>query len=496
MNTSDLIRKLCKEHCISIAELARKIGQSPQNFGKKLKRNTVSESELKQIADALGVIYEQTFVSDCNSKMNMLSDDNTLAKRYITDELGMTIQSSDASSEDLGSSYIELDSAAFAKINSLLHNMPHYVAELHARQMASDTYKVIFDKGLGQLQRSAKNKDRFRANIVAFGTNNDITGQAELEKFQLKISTPALAVFDIAAIATNQYYLARIDRKLLSMDNKLDYVQKFLEKSKKSDLWANSQFLQNVSHKIYEITLDEQYRLATLTTVQSIRITALSNVNFYHKMMRDSVKTDLNNEMTDSAAKDKLDHFYQLFDAYLYSIYVYGFAYVIEVVLSQITDEFFLRKVKDEIQRVIKNFHNDYSKELKQFIDTSKSLNQGGFSKALSNLKPKARLQRHTEFDLVFNVLALAANFAANYDKGKKETQKNEVMEQYHIFQDRLKRGFQDLASSINAIELLTEVYNQPVELLITENKAFLKVDTTKPDSASESNVSDKTHKK
>ena len=67
MNTSDLIRKLCKEHCISIAELARKIGQSPQNFGKKLKRNTVSESELKQIADALGVIYEQTFVSDCNS---------------------------------------------------------------------------------------------------------------------------------------------------------------------------------------------------------------------------------------------------------------------------------------------------------------------------------------------------------------------------------------------------------------------------------------------
>ena len=209
-------------------------------------------------------------------------------------------------------------------------------------------------------------------------------------------------------------------------------------------------------------------------------------------MMRDSVKTDLNNEMTDSSAKDNLDHFYQLFDAYLYSIYVYGFAYVIEVILSQITDEFFLRKVKDEIQGVINNFHNDYSKELKQFIDTSKRLNQGGFSKALSSLKPKARLQSHTEFDLVLNVLALAANFAANYDKGKKEAQKNEVMEQYHIFQDRLKRGSQDLASSINAIELLIEIYTQPVELLITENKAFLKVDTSKPDSATELNNSDK----
>ena len=98
MNTSDLIRKLCKEHCISIAELARKIGQSPQNFGKKLKRNTVSESELKQIANALGIIYEQTFVPDCDSDMNILSDDNALADRYITDELGLTIQSSDTAS--------------------------------------------------------------------------------------------------------------------------------------------------------------------------------------------------------------------------------------------------------------------------------------------------------------------------------------------------------------------------------------------------------------
>ena len=146
MNTSDLIRKLCKEHCISIAELARKIGQSPQNFGKKLKRNTVSESELKQIANALGIIYEQTFVPDCDSDMNILSDDNALADRYITDELGLTIQSSDTASEDLDNSYIELDSAAFSKINSILHNMPHYIAELHAKQMASDTYKVIFDK--------------------------------------------------------------------------------------------------------------------------------------------------------------------------------------------------------------------------------------------------------------------------------------------------------------------------------------------------------------
>ena len=44
-----------------IAELARRIGQSRQNFGKKLKRETLTLEELKSIADALGVVFEQSF---------------------------------------------------------------------------------------------------------------------------------------------------------------------------------------------------------------------------------------------------------------------------------------------------------------------------------------------------------------------------------------------------------------------------------------------------
>lgn len=61
MNTSDMIRELCSKKNISVSELARRIGQTPQNFGKKMKRNTVTLEELKQIADAVGVTFEQSF---------------------------------------------------------------------------------------------------------------------------------------------------------------------------------------------------------------------------------------------------------------------------------------------------------------------------------------------------------------------------------------------------------------------------------------------------
>ena len=45
MKTSDMIKELCNKKNISVSELARRIGQTPQNFGKKLKRDTVTLEE-------------------------------------------------------------------------------------------------------------------------------------------------------------------------------------------------------------------------------------------------------------------------------------------------------------------------------------------------------------------------------------------------------------------------------------------------------------------
>ncbi|MDO4962006.1 MAG: helix-turn-helix transcriptional regulator [Eubacteriales bacterium] len=61
MTTAELVKKLCKEQNITIAELARRLGQTRQNLSKKLQRDTLTIEELKAIADALGVKFEQSF---------------------------------------------------------------------------------------------------------------------------------------------------------------------------------------------------------------------------------------------------------------------------------------------------------------------------------------------------------------------------------------------------------------------------------------------------
>ena len=73
MTTSDMIRELCEKQNISLAELCRRIGQTPQNFNKKLQRGTVSLEEMMRIAEVLEVGYEQAFVFPDGSEIKIES---------------------------------------------------------------------------------------------------------------------------------------------------------------------------------------------------------------------------------------------------------------------------------------------------------------------------------------------------------------------------------------------------------------------------------------
>lgn len=61
MTISDQIRMLCARLNISVAELARRMGKSPQSFNSKLKRESFTIAELDAIADATGTQFQRYF---------------------------------------------------------------------------------------------------------------------------------------------------------------------------------------------------------------------------------------------------------------------------------------------------------------------------------------------------------------------------------------------------------------------------------------------------
>ena len=53
---------MIKRGNISEAELARRVGVTPQNFNHKMKRDNFTEKDLREIADALGLVLEISFI--------------------------------------------------------------------------------------------------------------------------------------------------------------------------------------------------------------------------------------------------------------------------------------------------------------------------------------------------------------------------------------------------------------------------------------------------
>ena len=62
MTISEQIKVLCVRSDISVAELARRIGTTPQNFSGKMKRESFTVAELEDIAGAVNSSFERKFV--------------------------------------------------------------------------------------------------------------------------------------------------------------------------------------------------------------------------------------------------------------------------------------------------------------------------------------------------------------------------------------------------------------------------------------------------
>ena len=62
MAVSEQVKILCVKLGISVSELARLYGSSPQAFNQKLKREGFTPAELKKVAEAAGCIYQSSFI--------------------------------------------------------------------------------------------------------------------------------------------------------------------------------------------------------------------------------------------------------------------------------------------------------------------------------------------------------------------------------------------------------------------------------------------------
>lgn len=69
MTISEQIKVLCVRSNISVAELARRMGTTPQNFNAKMKRESFTIKDLEKIASVVSCTFERHFVLDSGDKI-------------------------------------------------------------------------------------------------------------------------------------------------------------------------------------------------------------------------------------------------------------------------------------------------------------------------------------------------------------------------------------------------------------------------------------------
>lgn len=380
--------------------------------------------------------------------------------------------------------YTKINDDDFVKINACLQNVPFLFKSIKDANYYSGTYKVVYDKGLGVLQRSAKNPNLFRANVVAPGTNNEITGQALLQELNPStLSNIAIASFTITSIATNQYFLARIDNKLESIEKKVNEIQRFLELDKESQLWADGEFLKEVQDKAQDIINSEAYSHATLTNVQIIRRKSLANFKLYYEQLKELTSL-LNQKDNSKEMKGNFNKYKGLLPKYWYSVYLYELAYYLEVYLSNITGSSFLQAKISEMEKVINMYqegHGLFSGKFNTYFNEVKALKPIDVPLIDLNNVPKAfQNARSSSWKYGAFVGAITLNFGAKnyekYDKTKKEANAKEIMEQMEV----LIKSCSDLEPfklHTSAINNIDAVYNKRLELIVSNNEAFIKYD-------------------
>lgn len=69
MTISEQIKVLCVRCKVSEAELARRLGTSPQNFNSKMKRESFTIKDLDEISQALNVEFKRVFILDSGEEV-------------------------------------------------------------------------------------------------------------------------------------------------------------------------------------------------------------------------------------------------------------------------------------------------------------------------------------------------------------------------------------------------------------------------------------------
>ena len=318
-------------------------------------------------------------------------------------------------------------------------------------QATSGFYKVTIPKGTHLAQ--FKEKSGFLGTAVG---KHGIVGQAQLNPL---LCDPTMLLVAAA--------LANIDKKLDAIQEVQQEMLDFLAQKEKSALKADLNFLMDIQNNYKYNWNSEKYKAANHAKVLDIRQEAARQIDFY----QEQIKKQLGKKAllhSDHDVQKMLEKVQGEFKEYQLALYIYGFAYFLEVVLQENYEKAYLSAIAKRIDEMAFQYREFYSLAYSQIENLSKSSLQAHLFGGLSAINKGAGTAiakipgiNKSQID---ETLIEAGERIGAYKNRRVQTTMQQLLER----QSSCVRPFID---NINAVNLL---YNEPVTLIFNHDTLYL----------------------
>ena len=318
-------------------------------------------------------------------------------------------------------------------------------------QATSGFYKVTIPKGTHLAQ--FKEKSGFLGTAVG---EHGIVGQAQLNPL---LCDPTMLLVAAA--------LANIDKKLDAIQEVQQEMLDFLTQKEKSALKADLNFLMDIQNNYKYNWNSEKFKAANHAKVLDIRQEAARQIDFY----QEQIKKQLGKKAllhSDHDVQKMLEKVQGEFKEYQLALYIYGFAYFLEVVLQENYEKAYLSAIAKRIDEMAFQYREFYSLAYSQIENLSKSSLQAHLFGGLSAINKGAGTAiakipgiNKSQID---ETLIEAGERIGAYKNRRVQTTMQQLLER----QSSCVRPFID---NINAVNRL---YNEPVTLIFNHDTLYL----------------------
>ena len=393
-------------------------------------------------------------------------------KEYLAD-MGVEVSSDLAEFNTNKSGYVKVDKKIAGRVDSVLQQLPVMINKA-VYCGNGDVYRVVYDKGLGVLQKSAKYPGQLLGNVVSASANNKIKDVARLQELAVgpQINN---GVFTAMSMVTGQYFMAQINHNLKDIEANIESIRKFLEDDKRSKLQSEEDFLNMTQNSLNFIMQNESQKQSTICSIQKIRIDSLASINFYRMQINDLKDLSAKKDKAGEVIKN-IQRICFMISEYWYSLYLYCYALYLEPIVAENYDSDYIDMVKQDMKDKCEQYKADYTKWKKmmdEYIVTAKAFET---NKILGVLKTVGRNKVYMDASvyLVQTLVGVTANVAEKVDKKAKKEKKDAAIDSMNL--GSIGENMIAIECKQDELDLFNILHNGRLEIVKDHEDLYIKV--------------------